>query len=1529
MLYCNKSCQQKHWPKHKLICKSISAYEKVNIRSNAVKTNFVSHVNPKEYLKITQLVGEKCLVECILNGKKTQVLWDTGSQVSILSQNFLLEEFPNIKVKELKELLGIETDLDLRAANNSHIPYLGYVELKFELLNGTKFSSLTVPFLVTTEMLPRTIVGYNVIAEVIRSNGKSNLNFDESSEPDLQNIDTNFLKSMQLSFSNSDLETVNALIQCISVDHEYLSEVKSPKHPITIPQNQGIRVNCIAKAQTVESKTPVLFEPDEECSWPSGLELSETLLTVPKGSKCRIAIEIKNTSNHSITLKARTVLGRLSLVSSVIPMGVKLRQQAEPSLEVKKGNNCNVSNYANAISIDQRSEDEFMKQFDFGDLTESQTILAKNMLLAERESFSINDDDIGCAKGLQMKINLHDTTPVQKQYTSMPRPLYPEVKQHIEDLLNKGWIKRSFSNYSSPVVCVRKKDGTLRLCIDYRQLNQRTVPDRHPLPRVKDTLESLGGNEWFSLLDQGRAYHQGFIAEEHRHMTAFVTPWGLYEWERIPFGLTNAPGGFQRYMEQCLEGLRDSMCIPYLDDIIVFSPTFEMHLDHVKQVLQRLRENGIKLKPRKCELFKKEVKYLGYVVSGQGYRTDKSNVRVIEALKDFCPKTVGDIRHILGLLNYYRKFIENFAQIARPLFELLQTKTKMNGDQKHKGCRMQKTNQSSSNEKIEWIAYHQDALNKLLDCLTTPPVLAYPRYDMPFILHTDASSSGLGAVLYQRQEGKMRVISYASRTLSPSERNYHYHSGKLELLALKWAVCEEFRDILHYAPEFTVYTDNNPLTYIMTTAKLNATTHRWVSELSEFNFHIKYRPGKVNVDADFLSRMPINIEEYMTKCTKTVQPDVLPAAVITSNCSGTNETAWVAALSNNTSNFDLQENELLNPQSHHSFNPQAIREAQERDKVVAPILKHKLSCQPPSREDRHRFSKRSKVLLRDWNKLYIDTDGILRRRTPEHAQIVLPEKFYPIIYRELHDENGHLGSDRVFDLASQRFYWPHMKADIEHYTTKVCKCLKQRRPNKPPRAPMQSIITTQPFEVIALDFLHLERSSGGFEYVLVIMDHFTRYAQAYPTRDKSGKTAATKLYDDFILRFGFPARVHHDQGGEFENQLAKGLENLCGIKHSRTTPYHPQGNGMVERFNQTLLAMLRTLPETKKANWKNYVNKLTHAYNTTRHAATGFAPFYLLFGRHPRLPIDLIFKMNCGSSGNNKVNYPDYVKKWKRAMREAYEIAAKHSKTSQDKGKKRYDRRVHQSTLEEGDRVLVRNLRERGGPGKIRSYWESNVYRVVKRIEDSPVYQVVQDSSKDSQLRTLHRNLLLPCNELPLDDHQIQTNRNKQRHPKPNMRQTPLQASCQDHDGLESESEDEVFFVVDQPDINANTPQHCHEPPAPYSRPATPVLSEVDPFPSPISHQEQSDLVSPDNSFQQEMDTTSEVSDASPLPARPQRIRRAPEVLQYAHLGQPQSFPICNAVQMSMVPSFAQHYPLPNRTFVLPQTFYPTFIPSC
>ena len=390
--------------------------------------------------------------------------------------------------------------------------------------------------------------------------------------------------------------------------------------------------------------------------------------------------------------------------------------------------------------------------------------------------------------------------------------------------------------------------------------------------------------------------------------------------------------------------------------------------------------------------------------------------------------------------------------------------------------------------------------------------------------------------------------------------------------------------------------------------------------------------------------------------------------------------------------------------------------------------------------------------MRDWDKLHIDSDGVLRRKTSEHDQIVLPTKYRTLVYRELHDEMGHLGSERVFQLANQRFYWPGMRTDIEHYATRVCQCLKQKRPHVQSRAPMASIVTTQPFELISIDFVHLERSAGGYEYILVLMDHFTRYSQAYATKNKAAHTVAEKLYNDFILKFGYPARIHHDQGGEFENQLLNSLEKICGVRHSRTTPYHPQGNGQVERFNQTLLAMLRTLPEQKKSRWREFLNKVVHAYNCTKHASTGFSPFFLLFGRSPRRPIDLIFDTKPTAGRNSTENYPEYTRKWRKAMTEAYQLASKRSQDGQRQSKEQYDRRVRSTVLQPDDRVLVRNLNEKGGPGKLRSHWEQEIYRVIKRVEENaPVYQVVSERNPDGRMHTLHRTLLLPCDDLPLE----------------------------------------------------------------------------------------------------------------------------------------------------------------------------------
>ena len=257
-----------------------------------------------------------------------------------------------------------------------------------------------------------------------------------------------------------------------------------------------------------------------------------------------------------------------------------------------------------------------------------------------------------------------------------------------------------------------------------------------------------------------------------------------------------------------------------------------------------------------------------------------------------------------------------------------------------------------------------------------------------------------------------------------------------------------------------------------------------------------------------------------------------------------------------------------------------IQEAQSSDSVIGPVLKMVQSKEKPAKDVIKKMKKRSKSLLYQQSKLKIYADGILRRKSKHRNQIVLPEKFRSLVYDELHCKMGHLGCEKVFQLVQARFYWPHMWEDINHYVTKVCRCLIDRKPNREQKAPLVNIKTTEPFEIVSLDFLHLEKCQGGYEYILVVVDHFTRFTQAYATRNKSGRTAADKLFNEYVMRFGFPKKLHHDQGKEFENQLFKRLHELSGVQASHTTPYHPQGDGQVERMNRTILGMLRTLPNT-------------------------------------------------------------------------------------------------------------------------------------------------------------------------------------------------------------------------------------------------------------------------------------------------------------------------------------------------------------
>ena len=419
-----------------------------------------------------------------------------------------------------------------------------------------------------------------------------------------------------------------------------------------------------------------------------------------------------------------------------------------------------------------------------------------------------------------------------------------------------------------------------------------------------------------------------------------------------------------------------------------------------------------------------------------------------------------------------------------------------------------------------------------------------------------------------------------------------------------------------------------------------------------------------------------------------------------------------------------------------------VATAQEADEEISKIIAWKKSGIKPVKK--RTDSKELGKLKKEFPNLLLK-DGILIRKLPSVEQVVIPKSLRSIVYQQLHSDMGHLGAERVGELARQRVYWPWMQRDILDFIQNKCLCLKQRKPHHHKCAPLHNIVTNAPLELITIDFLHLEKGSGGNEYILLIVDHFTKFVQAYPTRNKATKTVAKHLYDDFILRFGIPTKILSDQGGEFESKVIHDLSALAGVSKIRTTPYHPQTNGLCERMNRTLLHMLRTLPETMKSQWPSMVNKLTHAYNCTKHSSTGFTPFRLMFGREPILPIDLTFGLINHKDDLGKYSQP--AKRWNEQMKEAYAIVQKNMKDRHRTNENQYNRKPLLMPLAVGDRVLVKNT-ETGGPGKLRSYWEQDVYVVsAKKGDLEVVFEVHKEKDPKARRRVIHRNMLLPVED--------------------------------------------------------------------------------------------------------------------------------------------------------------------------------------
>ena len=582
------------------------------------------------------------------------------------------------------------------------------------------------------------------------------------------------------------------------------------------------------------------------------------------------------------------------------------------------------------------------------------------------------------------------------------------------------------------------------------------------------------------------------------------------------------------------------------------------------------------------------------------------------------------------------------------------------------------------------------------------------------------------------RKGEKRVIAYASRVLSQSERNYPAH--KLEFLALKWSVTERFHEYL-YGGEFEVFTDNNPLTYILTTAKLDATGQRWVASLANYKFSLFYKPGKNNNDADALSRINWDYGVYEGNANQATVKAIFSA--VQNPNRGCHEAFLNQAIK-------IPVTLPPEPKYEERMHNEQWRQEQRNDPVLGFIIRSiddktwgTYESKPDDCDELKRFAKRKAKLVMRKGLLY--RKRINKKDHEPTMQFVVPKSFRTKAMEGCHDDIGHLGARKCIDLLRDRFFWPLMQEEFEMHI-KSCKNCLQFKP-KAVKAPLKPILASHPLELIHLDYLTIEspKDGGKDKNILVITDHFTRYAQAFITSSQTAQCTAQTLWDKFFCYYGFPEKILTDQGPCFESKLMQQLCEVTKIKKLRTTPYHPQGNGQCERFNQTLISMLGTLSHRAKSKWPEMVSTLTHAYNCTKTLATGFSPFYLMYGRQPILPVDLEFNVRtsnlCGES------YKSFAKKLNHRLRWAFSKAKETAAYEAARSKRYYDRRLNNALLEPGDIVLVRQKAFKG-KHKIQNRWENQTYRVVEKMSGSPVYKIINERNQSH--RVLHRNMLFP-----------------------------------------------------------------------------------------------------------------------------------------------------------------------------------------
>jgi transposase InsO family protein len=1000
--------------------------------------------------------------------------------------------------------------------------------------------------------------------------------------------------------------------------------------------------------------------------------------------------------------------------------------------------------------------------------------------------FFLEGDRVSATTAVTHRIKTSEAvSPIHVKPYRLPQRHRQEITDQMEALEREGVITASESPWNAPLLVVPKKPDVngqvkYRVCVDFRRLNEVTIGDAFPLPNIVDILDQLGRSKYYSTLDLAHGYHQIPMSPSDRSKTAFSTDRGHFEFERMPFGLKGAPGTFQRLMNKVLIGINGIKAFVYLDDIIIYAKDLNDHSQKITEIFQRLRQYNLKLQPLKCEFLRKEVNYLGHQITDEGVKPDPQKISCVKQFP--IPRNVKEVKSFLGLSGYYRRFIRNYGQIAKPLTSLLK-----------------------KDVPYIWSDLCQTSFETLKNLLTQAPILQYPDFQKPFNLTCDASNYAIGCILSQGPIGKDLPIAFASRTLNKAEINYNV--TEKELTSIVWGI-KVFRPYL-FGQHFNIITDHRALVWLFNITDPGSRLTRWRLKLEEYQYTIHFKPGVNNTNADALSRIQVVTTRAQTSSSHQHNQSEPPETQGTSlksvdnehpdsESKGESDTGYQAFLKADetklgpTKNISERTGDLFSLDAGISLAHCVSADFKSR-KGIAFEFRNRFGKVNELRRQKCQITESATINVNNHQVFYIiikeffwqkasyeilfqslqnlkaicikykvtqlacprlgcDLDGlkwevvrnILRyifRDSPVYIQIYTRDELTADnklqIIREFHENplGGHQGITRTYNKIAQQYQWQGMRAQIRKYIKKCPVCQINKTPNRTIKEPM--VITTtasKPFEKVFMDIVGpLNKSYHGNSYILTLIDDFSKFTWACAMKDHEANTVAQHFVTQFVCLHGQPKSLVTDCGTEFLSKVFKEVCKLLNISQTSTTPYHPQSNGSLERSHRTLGEYLRNYSGKNPQNWDVHVPYAMYCHNSSVHTSTGFQPHEIVYGYPLSIPNSLSRKPEP------QYNYQDYQYEMKRLMQETHQMVTEQQTKSKQKSQERYDRTAVPLQLNEGDKVIVQ---EKTSKGKLAPKW-LGPFTVVETNADSPNVTILK---KNKHVK-LHKNLLKKFHE--------------------------------------------------------------------------------------------------------------------------------------------------------------------------------------